>query len=69
MYTNGIPYETKSMATSPLNTSASLKFGQTFAGSGNFSGSMASAKVYNKALSATEVLQNYNALKSRFNLT
>lgn len=24
---------------------------------------------YNKALSATEVLQNYNALKSRFNLT
>jgi hypothetical protein len=56
------------MALSPLVTSASLKFGQSFAGSGNFSGSMASAKVYNKTLSATEVQQNYNALKSRFGL-
>jgi hypothetical protein len=33
-----------------------------------YNGSIASVKVYNRALSSQEVLQNYNALKSRFNL-
>jgi hypothetical protein len=33
-----------------------------------FSGSMAIAQVYNRALSATEILQNYNEQKSRFGL-
>ena len=32
-------------------------------------GSMASTKFYNRVLSATEITQNYNAQKSRFNLT
>jgi len=31
-------------------------------------GNVAASKIYNRALSASEVLQNYNALKSRFNL-
>lgn len=34
-----------------------------------FTGSIASHKLYNRALSASEVLQNYNASKSRFNLS
>lgn len=34
-----------------------------------FSGSIASTKVYNRALSAAEVKQNYDALKTRFNLS
>ena len=34
----------------------------------NLSGSIASAKIYNATLSATEIAQNYNALKSRFGL-
>ena len=33
-----------------------------------YSGSISNLKVYNRALSATEVQQNYNALKSRYNL-
>lgn len=33
-----------------------------------FTGSMASYKMYNRALSAAEVQQNYNALKGRFGL-
>ena len=33
-----------------------------------FTGSMASYKMYNRALSAQEVLQNYNATKGRFGL-
>jgi len=31
-------------------------------------GNIASAQIYNRALSAAEVAQNYNATKSRFNL-
>ena len=39
-----------------------------FLGGGYLSGSIASAQIYNKALSTTEVLQNYNATKGRFGL-
>ncbi len=35
---------------------------------GTFSGGIAAVKVYNRALSASEVLQNYNANKGRFGL-
>lgn len=34
-----------------------------------FNGRIAQVYIYNRALSASEVLQNYNALKGRFNLT
>jgi hypothetical protein len=33
-----------------------------------FTGRIAQVQMYNKALSAAEVLQNYNATKSRFGL-
>ena len=33
-----------------------------------FNGNVYSTKIYNRALTATEVLQNYNATKSRFGL-
>jgi len=33
-----------------------------------FQGNIGTVKIYNKALSATEILQNYNATKSRFGL-
>ena len=35
---------------------------------GFFAGGLASVKYYNRTLSSTEILQNYNALKSRYNL-
>ncbi len=34
-----------------------------------FNGNIAQVQIYNRALTATEVLQNYNALKQRFGLT
>jgi len=34
-----------------------------------FNGKISNIQVYNRALSAAEVLQNYNASKSRFGLT
>jgi hypothetical protein len=39
-----------------------------FLGGGYLNGNIALSQVYNRALSASEVLQNYNALKSRFGL-
>jgi hypothetical protein len=35
---------------------------------GKFTGNISNVKVYNRALSATEILQNYNATKTRFGL-
>jgi hypothetical protein len=35
---------------------------------GKFTGNISNVKIYNRALSASEVLQNYNATKSRFGL-
>jgi hypothetical protein len=32
-----------------------------------FKGNISSVQIYNRALSAIEILQNYNATKSRFN--
>jgi hypothetical protein len=41
----------------------------TYVGQQTFVGTIYSIKVYNKLLSAREVLQNYNATKTRFGLT
>jgi hypothetical protein len=46
-----------------------IKIGQDEAGNRFFTGNISIAQIYNRALSATEVLQNYNALKGRFGLT
>jgi hypothetical protein len=53
----------KTVASQPI---ALASFGATF--SFNTSCSISLAQIYNKALSAQEVQQNYNALKSRFGL-
>jgi hypothetical protein len=50
--------------TSPTN----MRIGAIQVNNNFFSGSIANVQVYNRALSASEVLQNYNATKSRFNL-
>jgi hypothetical protein len=64
IYLNGTSVLTTTIKNStPLNFQiAAQNAGQTF------SGNIANAQVYNRVLSPTEVLQNYNALKSRFNL-
>ena len=46
----------------------SLKLGQRGDGYAYFSGNIAQVSLYHRALSSTEVLQNYNAQKSRFGL-
>jgi hypothetical protein len=53
--------------TNPNTNITSGNFGTAgFGNYGNFT--LASTKIYNKTLSATEILQNYNATKGRFGL-
>jgi hypothetical protein len=58
--------------TNPITPTANVYFGRNVGDEGAilraFGGNIASAQIYNRALSATEILQNYNATKSRFNL-
>jgi hypothetical protein len=49
-------------------TSTFRRFGASAGGSRPYSGSLYTARIYNKTLSASEVLQNYNATKTRFGL-
>jgi hypothetical protein len=73
LYINGISASNPVTASTMVSTPDKNTFiGNTpsFAvGHYPLSGSIAITSIYNRALSATEVLQNYNALKGRFNLT
>jgi len=56
------------IANTPLNIGGTgvLNFGATYTGWTN--GKIYSNMIYNRALSATEITQNYNALKGRYGL-
>jgi hypothetical protein len=65
-YVNGVLGYTSSPATFPTNTDTnSLSLGR---GDQYGNGAVANLGLYNRTLSATEVLQNYNALKGRYGL-
>jgi hypothetical protein len=66
-YKNGELFSTSSTTSSiTLNTSQTVKIGSRTNNSYYFDGKIHLARIYNKALTAAEVLQNYNATKSRF---
>ena len=71
LYINGTSANTRVSAASMVSTAGQKTFiGGSDAGvSLPPTGSIAQVSIYNRALSATEVLQNYNALKGRFGLT
>lgn len=51
------------------NTGAGYLFGRGYyGGKWNFNGYIAFVKIYNKVLSSSEILQNYNSSKARFGL-
>jgi hypothetical protein len=59
-------YTTSSSTYRKTNNGISIaSLGSTY----NMNGNIASTQIYNKALTDSEVLQNYNATKQRFNLT
>ena len=66
-YENGVLRQTNTFTDSNIRTSSnSLKIGNGWAPA--FGGNIPQVQIYNKALSASEVLQNYNAAKGRFGL-
>lgn len=74
LYINGVQQKSlartsnASIARSFLTTGARPVTGSGQAASYAFTGSIGYAKVYNRTLTAVEVLQNFNALKGRFGL-
>jgi len=70
VYRNGVLFGTSTQTMLYPNTSAILTLGNWLANTGlPLNGKIAISQIYNKILSVNEVLQNYNAQKSRFNLT
>ena len=72
IYVNGVQASGSTILnSSPSTITSSADFQISGRGGANniWGGRVASANIYNRALSATEILQNYNALKGRFGLT
>jgi hypothetical protein len=71
IYENGIYTNTLTLTSATTTPSSNVYIGSlnpSVLGS-YFTGSIATTQIYNRALSAQEVAQNYNALKSRYGLT
>ena len=70
VYINGIeiPSTTIAPSSSPISNSSNFTIGSARNNTLNFPGNIATLQLYNRALSANEVLQNYNATKTRFGL-
>jgi hypothetical protein len=69
LYLNGILDSSTSQTGITVSNPSSLIIGKVSYGNSYFNGDIASTQIYNRALSAQEILQNYNAYKSRFGLT
>jgi hypothetical protein len=69
LYKNGMLLSSNSLVGNLATVSTPLTIGSTSVTAQEpFNGNIASTQIYNRALSATEVLQNYNATKTRFGL-
>ena len=68
LYVNNDLKETVSHASTPFTMTSTTDFGigDDTTLSRNLKGKVSSVKIYNRALSAAEITQNYNALKNRF---
>ena len=66
LYRNGINIASSSFNTTPETNSDPLSIGNRYSNNRWFTGHIAMCRIYNRALSASEVLQNYNATKWRF---
>jgi hypothetical protein len=65
--TSSTPSTGTSTTYSGTTTLGDLKIGiDEYSPSRSINGSIACASIYNRALSSTEITQNYNALKNRF---
>ena len=69
-YLNGVQEaEETNVATTTLNISTAFYIGDDLAtGTTYFNGNIAQVSIYNRALTATEIQQNFNALRGRFGI-
>jgi hypothetical protein len=65
-YVNGVLDSQNLSVTGSLNPGGNVSYGAWTSGYGFFNGYLSDAKIYNKVLSPTEVVQNYSALRNRF---
>ena len=67
LYRNGVQINSGTSTGNVTNTSKTLEIGRRGGGS-YFNGRLNGQKVYNKALSVSEISQNFNALRGRFGI-
>lgn len=67
-YKNGAFHRTFNISAIPTSISRSPFIGARFTGGELFNGNIAITRIYNRGLSAAEVLQNFNVTKARFRL-
>ena len=65
-YQNGVFNSSQTQTSAPASDNTNFEIGRDNALSTILNANIASLQLYNRALSANEVLHNYNALKSRF---
>ena len=69
VYLNGVAMPTTvTGSTSNVSSTTEVSIGRAYSGDRDLGGYVATTDVYNRALTLTEVQQNYNALKTRFGL-
>jgi hypothetical protein len=68
LYINGVADNTTPLTTGGNDTSAYFNIARSQQYTDFFAGTIYSIQVYNRALSATEILNNFNAGRGRFNL-
>ena len=67
-YINGILQKTGSSSSTIGNTNSTFRIGTNTINSEAFPGNIYNTQIYNRALSAQEIQQNYNATKGRYGL-
>lgn len=68
-FINGVKKSSNTLSTSFPSTTTGMRIGTWNHSTGReFGGKISTIKLYNRALSSSEILQNYNATKSRFGL-
>ena len=66
LYANGVLKATDTISSYVFGNNLGIGSGQPFSGSYYWNGGIAACRVYYQALTASEILQNYNAQKNRF---
>lgn len=66
LYANGVLKATDTISSFVFGNNLGIGSGQPYSGSYFWNGGIAACRVYYQALTATEILQNYNAQKNRF---